>query len=651
MTLPLNIRIHMILERNIKSTNFVGCLHGRLCKTDITHQQQTMKEFWKIMKRYVSPYKSYLVGSVFLNIFSAIFNIFSFSLIIPMLQILFNIDSTVYEFIPWDSDMSMKDIATNNMYYYATVLLHQYGGSVTLLIIGGFLGLMTALKTSCYFGASAVMIPLRTGVVRDIRVELYNKLLSLPLGFFSQQKKGDMMARMSTDAKEVENSITSSLDMLIKNPILIVIYFATLLFTSWQLTLFTIAVVPLMAWGMSAIGKKLKKRSLEAQSKWSETLSQIEETLGGLRIIKAFIAEEKMQNRFANTCNSYRNKAAKVAIRQASAHPVSEFLGTVMIMVVLWFGGTLILSEHSPIDAPTFIFYMVILYSVLNPLKELAKASYNIPRGLASMERIDKILLAENNIKEIAEPKTITDFSDKIVIDSVCFSYEDGNQVLTDINLEIAKGKTIALVGQSGSGKSTLVDLIPRYHDVTGGSIRIDGKDIRDVRIKELRSLIGNVNQEAILFNDTIFNNIAFGVDNATMDQVIAAAKIANAHDFIMEKEEGYMTNIGDRGAKLSGGQRQRISIARAILKNPPILILDEATSALDTESEKLVQEALDKLMSSRTTIAIAHRLSTIKNADEICVMHEGKIVERGKHEELLAMNGYYKRLNDMQAL
>ena len=651
MTLPLNIRINMILERNIKSTNFVGCLHGRLCKTDITHQQQTMKEFWKIMKRYVSPYKSYLVGSVFLNIFSAIFNIFSFSLIIPMLQILFNIDSTVYEFIPWDSDMSMKDIATNNMYYYATVLLHQYGGSVTLLIIGGFLGLMTALKTSCYFGASAVMIPLRTGVVRDIRVELYNKLLSLPLGFFSQQKKGDMMARMSTDAKEVENSITSSLDMLIKNPILIVIYFATLLFTSWQLTLFTIAVVPLMAWGMSAIGKKLKKRSLEAQSKWSETLSQIEETLGGLRIIKAFIAEEKMQNRFANTCNSYRNKAAKVAIRQASAHPVSEFLGTVMIMVVLWFGGTLILSEHSPIDAPTFIFYMVILYSVLNPLKELAKASYNIPRGLASMERIDKILLAENNIKEIAEPKTITDFSDKIVIDSVCFSYEDGNQVLTDINLEIAKGKTIALVGQSGSGKSTLVDLIPRYHDVTGGSIRIDGKDIRDVRIKELRSLIGNVNQEAILFNDTIFNNIAFGVDNATMDQVIAAAKIANAHDFIMEKEEGYMTNIGDRGAKLSGGQRQRISIARAILKNPPILILDEATSALDTESEKLVQEALDKLMSSRTTIAIAHRLSTIKNADEICVMHEGKIVERGKHEELLAMNGYYKRLNDMQAL
>ena len=651
MTLPLNIRIHMILERNIKSTNFVGCLHGRLCKTDITHQQQTMKEFWKIMKRYVSPYKSYLVGSVFLNIFSAIFNIFSFSLIIPMLQILFNIDSTVYEFIPWDSDMSMKDIATNNMYYYATVLLHKYGGSVTLLIIGGFLGLMTALKTSCYFGASAVMIPLRTGVVRDIRVELYNKLLSLPLGFFSQQKKGDMMARMSTDAKEVENSITSSLDMLIKNPILIVIYFATLLFTSWQLTLFTIAVVPLMAWGMSAIGKKLKKRSLEAQSKWSETLSQIEETLGGLRIIKAFIAEEKMQNRFANTCNSYRSKAAKVAIRQASAHPVSEFLGTVMIMVVLWFGGTLILSEHSPIDAPTFIFYMVILYSVLNPLKELAKASYNIPRGLASMERIDKILLAENNIKEIAEPKTITDFSDKIVIDSVCFSYEDGNQVLTDINLEIAKGKTIALVGQSGSGKSTLVDLIPRYHDVTGGSIRIDGKDIRDVRIKELRSLIGNVNQEAILFNDTIFNNIAFGVDNATMDQVIAAAKIANAHDFIMEKEEGYMTNIGDRGAKLSGGQRQRISIARAILKNPPILILDEATSALDTESEKLVQEALDKLMSSRTTIAIAHRLSTIKNADEICVMHEGKIVERGKHEELLAMNGYYKRLNDMQAL
>ena len=603
------------------------------------------------MKRYIAPYNTYLVGSVFLNIFSAIFNIFSFSLIIPMLQILFNIDSTVYEFIPWDSDMSIKDIATNNMYYWATILLKTYGGSVTLLIIGGFLGLMTALKTSCYFGASAVMIPLRTGVVRDIRVELYNKLLNLPLGFFSQQKKGDIMARMSTDAKEVEHSITSSLDMLIKNPILILIYFATLVFTSWQLTLFTLAVVPVMAWGMSVIGKKLKKRSLEAQAKWSDTLSQIEETLGGLRIIKAFIAEDKMRDRFSSTCNSYRDKASKVAIRQASAHPVSEFLGTLMIMIVLWFGGTLILSEHSPIDAPTFIFYMVILYSVLNPLKEFAKASYNIPKGLASMERIDKILLAENNIKEVAAPQPIGEFTDRISFKGVSFAYDSGRQVLTDINLEVPKGKTIALVGQSGSGKSTLVDLIPRYHDVLEGSVSIDGKDIRNVRIKELRSLIGNVNQEAILFNDTIFNNIAFGVENATMEQVIAAAKIANAHDFIMEKEDGYMTNIGDRGAKLSGGQRQRISIARAVLKNPPILILDEATSALDTESEKLVQDALNRLMSSRTTIAIAHRLSTIKNADEICVMNEGRIVERGTHEELIALDGHYKKLNDMQAL
>ena len=603
------------------------------------------------MKRYLAPYKKYLAGSVILNILSAVFNIFSFSLIIPMLQILFNIDSTVYEFIPWDSDISFKDIATNNMYYFATVLMDKFGGSVTLLIIGGFLGLMTAFKTSCYFGASAVMIPLRTGVVRDIRVELYRKLLSLPLGFFSHQKKGDIMARMSTDAKEVENSITSSLDMLIKNPILIVIYFATLIFTSWQLTLFTLAVVPVMAWGMSAIGKKLKRNSLEAQAKWSETLSQIEETLGGLRIIKAFVAEEKMEDRFESTCNSYRSKSSKVSLRQASAHPVSEFLGTVMIMIVLWFGGTLILSSHSPIDAPTFIFYMVILYSVLNPLKEFAKASYNIPKGIASMERIDKILLAENNIKEIADASPIEDFSDKISFNNVSFAYDNGNQVLTDINLEITKGKTIALVGQSGSGKSTLADLIPRFHDVTSGSITIDGKDIRDVKIKDLRNLIGNVNQEAILFNDTIFNNIAFGVENATMDEVIAAAKIANAHDFIMEKEEGYMTNIGDRGAKLSGGQRQRISIARAVLKNPAVLILDEATSALDTESEKLVQEALDRLTGSRTTIAIAHRLSTIKNADEICVMHEGRIVERGKHEELLALNGYYKKLTDMQAL
>ena len=603
------------------------------------------------MKRFVAPYKRYLVGAIFMNVFSAIFNIFSFTLIIPILQILFKINDKVYEFIPWNADMDIKEKATNNLYFYVTQLIEQYGGSVTLLVLGLFLGVMTALKTSCYFGSSAVMIPLRTGVVRDIRIMVYKKMMNLPLGFFSQERKGDIIARMSGDVGEVEYSITSSLDMLIKNPILILFYFGTLIFTSWQLTLFTILVVPGMAWGMSAIGKKLKRQSLEAQSKWSDTMSMLEETLGGLRIIKAFIAEDRMIGRFTQVSNELRSASSKVATRQALAHPVSEFLGTVMIMIVLWFGGSLILSDNAPIDAPTFIFYMVILYSVLNPLKEFARAGYNIPKGLASMERVDKILKAENNIKENPDPVELTGFEEKIEFRDVCFRYEDGKEVLKHINVTIPKGKTVALVGQSGSGKSTMVDLIPRYHDVTSGEILVDGKNIKDVRIKDLRSLIGNVNQEAILFNDTIFNNIAFGVENATMEQVVAAAKIANAHDFIMEKEEGYNTNIGDRGGKLSGGQRQRISIARAILKNPPILILDEATSALDTESERIVQEALDRLTTSRTTIAIAHRLSTIKNADEICVMHEGEIVERGRHEELIALNGYYKKLNDMQAL
>ena len=603
------------------------------------------------MKRFVAPYKRYLVGAIFMNVFSAIFNIFSFTLIIPILQILFKINDKVYEFIPWDADMDIKEKATNNLYFYVTQLIEQYGGSVTLLVLGLFLGVMTALKTSCYFGSSAVMIPLRTGVVRDIRIMVYRKMMGLPLGFFSQERKGDIIARMSGDVGEVEYSITSSLDMLIKNPILILFYFGTLIFTSWQLTLFTILVVPAMAWGMSAIGKKLKRQSLEAQSKWSDTMSMLEETLGGLRIIKAFIAEDRMISRFTQVSNELRTASSKVAMRQSLAHPVSEFLGTVMIMIVLWFGGSLILSDNAPIDAPTFIFYMVILYSVLNPLKEFARAGYNIPKGLASMERVDKILKAENNIKERPDPVELDGFNDKIEFRDVCFRYEDGKEVLKHINLTVPKGKTVALVGQSGSGKSTMVDLIPRYHDVTSGEILVDGKNIKDVRIKDLRSLIGNVNQEAILFNDTIFNNIAFGVEGATMEQVVAAAKIANAHDFIMEKEKGYDTNIGDRGGKLSGGQRQRISIARAILKNPPILILDEATSALDTESERIVQEALDRLTTSRTTIAIAHRLSTIKNADEICVMHEGEIVERGRHEELIALNGYYKKLNDMQAL
>ena len=610
-----------------------------------------MKEFFQMMRRFVSPYKKYLGWAVLLNLLSAVFNIFSFTLLIPILQILFKIDQRTYSFIPWGSDMGMKDIAINNFYYSVSRMIEIHGASGTLLFLGLFLAFMTMLKTSCYFASSAVMIPLRTGVVRDIRIMVYSKVMRLPLRFFSEERKGDIIARMSGDVGEVENSITSSLDMLIKNPILIVMYFGTLLATSWQLTLFTLLVVPGMGWVMGKVGKKLKRQSLEAQGKWSDTMTQLEETLGGLRIIKAFIAEQKMIDRFTQCSNELRDATNRVATRQALAHPMSEFLGTLLIVLVLWFGGSLILGEHSSIDAPTFIFYMVILYSVINPLKEFSKAGYNIPRGLASMERVDKILKAENPIKEIADPKVLDNLNDKIEMKNISFSYDGTRQVLKDINITIPKGQTIALVGQSGSGKSTLVDLLPRYHDIQKGEILIDGINIKELRIANLRSLIGNVNQEAILFNDSFFNNIAFGVENATMEQVIAAAKIANAHDFIMETEKGYDTNIGDRGGKLSGGQRQRVSIARAILKNPPILILDEATSALDTESERLVQEALERLMKTRTTIAIAHRLSTIKNADEICVLYEGEIVERGKHDELLAKNGYYKRLNDMQSL
>ena len=609
-----------------------------------------MKAFWRVLKRFAAPYRKYLGGSLILNLLSAVFNIFSFALLIPILNILFKMDQTVYEYMPWEG-MPSKEQIMNNFYYGVSSLIDKWGGSTALLFLGLIFAGMTVLKTSCYFASSAVMIPLRTGIVRDIRVMVYNKLLSLPMGYYSKQKKGDIIARMSGDVNEIETSIVSSLDMLIKNPILILCYFSALIYLSWELTLFTVTVVPLMAWGMSAIGKKLKRKSLEAQDKWSETMAQLDETLGGLRIIKAFIAEDKMKERFANTANAYRKAYSKVAIRQASAHPVSELLGSIMIMIVLWFGGTLILSDRAPIDASTFIFYMTILYSVLAPLKEFSRAGYNIPKGLASMERVDKIMDAENDIKEPANPTDINGFNESISFNGLTFSYEEGKEILHEIDLVIPKGRTVALVGQSGSGKSTLADLIPRYYDPASGSITLDGVDLKDIRIKDLRSLIGNVNQEAILFNDTIFNNIAFGVENATMEQVIEAAKIANAHDFIMEKEEGYMTNIGDRGGKLSGGQRQRISIARAILKNPPILILDEATSALDTESEKIVQEALDRLTSTRTTIVIAHRLSTIKNADLICVMHEGKIVERGRHEELIAMDGYYKKLHEMQAL
>jgi ATP-binding cassette subfamily B protein/subfamily B ATP-binding cassette protein MsbA len=555
-----------------------------------------------------------------------------------------------YSYIAWtDPTVGLKDIAINNFYYYITDLINQYGQSTTLLILGIFLAIMTFLKTGCYFLSSATMIPIRTGIVRDIRNKLYRKILSLPLGFFSEERKGDIIARMSGDVQEIETSIMSSLDMLFKNPILILVYFGTLIAISWKLTLFTLVVLPIMGWAMGSVGKKLKRKSLVAQGQWSDLMSQVEETLGGLRIVKAFNAEVKMDKRFTQANDDYRDTISRVNTRQQLAHPLSEFLGTILIVIVLWFGGTLILNHNSTIDAPSFIFYLVMLYSLINPLKEFSKASYAIPKGLASMERVDKILLAENTMKISEKPVPIHELKEQIEFRDVSFQYE-ATPVLKHINLVIPKGKTVALVGQSGSGKSTLVDLLPRFYEATEGEVLIDGINVKDSTLTDLRSIMGNVNQEAILFNDTFFNNIAFGVKGATKEQVIEAAKIANAHDFIMASEQGYDTNIGDRGGKLSGGQRQRISIARAILKNPPILILDEATSALDTESERMVQEALENLMKNRTTIAIAHRLSTIRNADEICVLHEGEIVERGKHEELFALNGYYKRLCDMQS-
>lgn len=613
-----------------------------------------MKEFFKVLKRYIPPYKKYLILSFVFTFLSAILNVFSFMVIIPILEILFKMKETAKtDFIPWEQ-MNMEnaqDVLMNNGNYILSSIIESYGASMTLLFLGLFLIFMTLLKTAAYYASSASIIPLRTGIVRDIRTQLYNKVLSLPLGFFSKEKKGDIIARMSNDVVEVENSITTSLDMLIKNPILIIIYFATLLYVSWQLTLFTILVIPFLGWIMGMVGRKLKQRSLVAQAKLGETMSQMEETLGGLRIIKAFLAEHKMSKRFLKVSNELRTATMRVTMRQAMAHPASEFLGTCIIVLVLWFGGTLILGNNSPISAPAFIYYMTILYSIINPLKDLSKASYNIPRGLASVERIDMILDTQNPIVDKPDALSIKSMEKGIELQNLTFSYDGEKTVLNNINLSIEKGKTIAIVGQSGSGKSTMVDLIPRYYEATNGKVLIDGIDVKDMKIKSLRSLIGNVNQEAILFNDTFYNNITFGVENATMEQVVEAAKIANAHEFITASENGYDTVVGDRGCLLSGGQRQRISIARAILKNPPILILDEATSALDTESERLVQEALERLMKTRTTIAIAHRLSTIKNADEICVLKDGEIVERGTHEQLLAMNGVYKRLNDMQSL
>nr|WP_293532564.1 ABC transporter ATP-binding protein [Prevotella sp.] len=615
-----------------------------------------MKEFLQVLRRFVPPYKKYLGLSVLFNVLSAILNIFSFAALIPILQILFQVDGGIRanDYMTWDGDWgTIKEVATNNLYYYIQEFIVAHSASAALLVIGLFLAFMTFLKTMAYFLSSATIIPIRTGIVRDIRNQLYQKITSLSLGFFNEERKGDIIARMSGDVQEVESSIMSSLDMLFKNPVLILFYFCTLVFISWQLTLFTILFVPPFGWFMGLVGRKLKAQSISAQSLWSDTMSMVEETLGGLRIIKAFCAEDKMNMRFNQVNSEYRDNVKRVNIRQQMAHPMSEFLGTILIVIVLWFGGILVL-DYGRIDGPTIIFYLVMLYSIINPLKEFSRASYNIPKGLASMERIDKILKAEIEIKDKENPEHIASFEHQIEFRHVSFAYTDNKTdeliyVLKDINLIIPKGKTVALVGQSGSGKSTMVDLIPRYYDVQEGEVLIDGINVKDLAVHDLRQLIGNVNQEAILFNASFKDNIRFGKTDATDEEIANAAKIANAYEFITKSEKGFDTNIGDRGGRLSGGQRQRISIARAILKNPPILILDEATSALDTESERLVQDALEKLMKTRTTVAVAHRLSTIKHADEICVLHEGRIVERGSHDELIAKDGYYKKLHDMQ--
>lgn len=606
-----------------------------------------MKEFLLILRRFVPPYKKYVALNVLCNILSAILTLFSFALIIPILEMLFKVREDVYQLMHI-GQASFKDVAINNFYYYTQEAINNYGPQTTLAALAAMLVVMTGLKTGVSYLCSYFIIPMRNGIVRDIRNYVFNKMISLPISFFTSARKGDVMARMSGDVAEIENSIMQSLDMMFKNPIMIIACLATMFAISWQLTVFVLVLLPMAGFIMGRVGKSLKRKSLDQQNQWGVLMSNIEECLGGLRIIKAFNAEEKVKDRFHRENQTFYRLSNRIARRQSLAHPMSEFLGTMAIAIVLWFGGSLILGGNSTLNASEFIYYMVIFYTIINPAKDLSKAMYSIQKGLASMERVDKILGAQNPIRDPENPKTITTLKGSISYDNISFAYGD-KEVLHDVSLEIPAGSTVALVGQSGSGKSTMADLLPRFYDVNAGSIKVDGTDIRDMRVHDLRSFMGNVNQEAILFNDTFYNNITFGVENATREQVEQAARVANAHEFIMASENGYDTNIGDRGCRLSGGQRQRISIARAILKNPPLLILDEATSALDTESEQLVQQALDRLMEGRTTLVIAHRLSTIKNADLICVLHEGRIVEKGTHQELIELNGYYKHLVDMQ--